>query len=405
MQRVLEGLKVVDMGHVVAGPSAASLLADWGAEVTKIEPLSGEWMRHYRGHMEADPVVEMEGGEVNWLIELLNRGKKGLAVDLRKEQGRAVLHRLVEGADIFLSNYEASTLDKLGLDYDTLSAINPRLIYALLTGFGAVGPDKGARGYDQLLWGRAGLSQAITEPGGNLVIMRPAMLDRITGDHLVMGVLGAVLWREKSGVGQKLDVSLFHSAFWTLGLDIEPALMGLKGKGFDRTESSNPLANVYRTRDDRWMMLAMLESDKDWPSLCAVLERQDLEEDARFSSAQGRAENCRELIAILDQVFMTRDLADWLAGLREHGCIYSPVQTYEEAVTDPQALANDFFFESPHPVAGSLNYVATPVTFSRTPAAVSAPAPAIGEHTEEVLLEAGFSPDDIDALRADDVVV
>ena len=405
MERVLDGLKVIDMGHVVAGPSAASLLADWGADVTKVEPLSGEWMRHYRGHLEADPVMEMEGGQVNWLVELLNRGKKGLAVDLRKEQGRAVLHRLVEGADIFLSNYEASTLDKLGLDYDTLSAINPRLIYALLTGFGAVGPDKDERGYDQLLWGRAGLSQAITEPGANLVVMRPAMLDRITGDHLVMGVLGAILERGRSGLGQKLDVSLFHSALWTLGLDIEPALMGLEGHRFDRTDSNNPLANVYRTRDDRWMMLSMLESDKDWPGLCAAIERQDLEQDPRFSSAKGRDKNSLELIAILDEVFATRDLTDWLARLRENGCIYSSVQTYEEAVTDPQVLANDFFYESPHPVAGTLNYVATPVTFSRTRAAVSAPAPAIGEHTNEVLLGAGFSTDEIDALRGDDVVI
>ena len=404
MQRVLEGTKVLDMGHVVAGPSGASVLADWGAEVIKIEPLRGEWIRHYHGHMEADPVVEVDGEEINWLVELLNRGKKGLAIDLKNELGRAVLHRMVEHADVFLSNYEASTLEKLDLDYDTLSAINPRLVYAMLTGFGPTGPDKDERGYDQLLWGRAGLSDAITNPGRELVVMRPAMLDRMTGDHMALGIVGALLWREKSGLGQRIDISLFHSALWTLGLDVEPALMGVQGSRFDRTKSKIPLANIYRSRDHRWIMLSMMASEDDWSSLCAVIERPDLVDEPRFADHQSRTDNCEELIRLLDEIFAGKDLDTWEVRLREHDCIYSRVQTFDEVVKDPQVRANAFICEGPHPASETLEYVASPVTFSRSRAAVTSPAPEVGEHTDEALSGVGFSPEEIDGLRREGVI-
>jgi crotonobetainyl-CoA:carnitine CoA-transferase CaiB-like acyl-CoA transferase len=401
MERVLDGLKVLDMGHVVAGPSAASILADWGADVIKVEPIEGEWIRSYQGHMEPDLEVDMpNGGRVNWLIELLNRGKKGIALDLKSDRGREVLHRLVEGADVFLSNHQYRVLEKLGLGYEALSAINPRLIYGVLSGFGPKGPEKDKRGYDQLLWGRCGLSHSVTDPGGNLVIMRPAMADRIAGEQLVMGILGALLWRQRSGLGQRLDVSLFHAALWTLSLDVQPAVFGLEGKRFDRRESTNPLANVYRTADDRWLMLAMQQSQKDWPNFCAAVERLDLLDHPSFAGAAERRRNCGELIALLDRVFETRTLADWMERLRAHDCIFEGVQTYTEAVRDPQVLANDFFTEASHPEAGTMTYVATPVTFSRTPAFVSGPSPDIGEHTDEVLAGAGYSTEEIAGLKA-----
>jgi crotonobetainyl-CoA:carnitine CoA-transferase CaiB-like acyl-CoA transferase len=400
MERVLDGLKVIDMGHVVAGPTAASILADWGAEVIKVEPIEGEWIRSYQGHMEPDLEVEFpDGARVNWLIELLNRGKKGVALDLKSDRGREILQRLVQDADVFLSNHQYRVLEKLGLGYEALAAVNPRLIYAVLSGFGPKGPERDKRGYDQLLWGRCGLSQAVTEPGASLVIMRPAMADRIAGDQLVMGILGALLWRQRSGVGQRIDVSLFHAALWTLSLDVQPALFGLEGKRFDRRESSNPLANVYRTRDDRWLMLAMQQSQKDWPGFCAAIERPDLVRDPRFGTAEDRRRRCTELIAILDQVFVTRPLAEWQQRLRAEDCIFEGVQTYTEVVHDPQVLANDFFTRAPHPEAGTMTYLATPVTFSRTPAFVSGPSPDVGEHTDEVLAGLGYSADAIERLR------
>jgi crotonobetainyl-CoA:carnitine CoA-transferase CaiB-like acyl-CoA transferase len=403
--RLLEGIKVIDMGHVVAGPTAGSILADWGAEVVKVEPLEGEWIRNYRAHMEPDPDLTTEnGGRVNWLIELLNRGKKGIAVDLKSERGRTVVHRLVAAADVFLSNHQYRVLEKLGLGWEALCAVNPRLVYGVLSGFGPKGPDRDKRGFDQLLWGRSGLSHSITEPGGNLVIMRPAMLDRIAGDQLVMGILAALLWRERSGRGQRLDVSLFHAGLWTLALDVQPAMLGAHGRRFDRRESNNPLANVYRTRDDRWLMLAMQQSQKDWPRFCAAIERPDLEHDPRFAQAQARADHCSELIGILDQVFAKRDLGTWQERLHAHDCIFQGVQTYAEVVEDPQVLANDFFTTAPHPAAGSLTYLAAPVTFSGTPGEVSRPAPAVGEHSREILLAAGFSAEAADALFADGVV-
>jgi formyl-CoA transferase len=404
MERPLDGLKVIDMGHVVAGPTAASILADWGAEVIKIEPLDGEWIRSYRGHMEPDPEVDLPGGRVNWLIELLNRGKKGIAVDLKSERGVDVVRRLVARAEVFLSNHQERVLEKLGLGWGALSAINPRLVYGLLSGFGPKGPDKDKRGFDQLLWGRIGLSQSITEPGANLVVMRPAMADRIAGDQLVMGILAALIARDRTGVGQRLDVSLYHAALWTVGLDIQPAMLGLEGRRFDRRESNNPLANLYRTADDRWLMLAMQQSQKDWPEFCAAIERPDLEHDPRFADFEARRQNCVELIGILDQVFATRPLAEWQDRMRAHGCIYEGVQTYAEAVEDPQLLANEFFVEASHPAGGAFNYLASPVTFGRTKAAVASPAPALGEHTREVLAGAGLGEDEVARLFEDGVV-
>jgi crotonobetainyl-CoA:carnitine CoA-transferase CaiB-like acyl-CoA transferase len=403
-ERPLDGLKVIDMGHVVAGPTAGSILGDWGADVIKVEPIEGEWIRSYRGHMEPDPEIELpDGGRVHWLNELLNRSKRGIALDLKSARGREILLRLVDGADVFLSNHQARVLEKLGLGYEDLAARNPRLVYGMLSGFGPVGPEKDKRGYDQLLWGRSGLSDAVTEPGGNLVVMRPAMADRIAGDQLVMGILAALWWRERSGRGQRVDASLYQAAMWTLALDVQPTALGLACRRFDRRESNNPLANLYRTRDDRWLMLAMIQSAKDWNGFCAAIERPDLRDDARFADGDARRRNCRELIEVLDQVFVMRDLREWEERLRAHDCIFERVQTYAEAIEDPQVLANDFLVETPHPVAGTLEYLGAPVRVGATPSRVSRPGPEIGEHTREVLLEAGYSAAEIDAFVADGV--
>jgi len=405
MKGVLDGVRVVDMGHVVAVPSGASVLADWGAEVIKVEPVTGEWIRSYRGHMEADPVVEIDGREINWIVELYNRGKKGVALDLRREKGREAIHRLVKTADVFVSNYEVSTLARLGLDYGTLSGIQPRLIYAVLTGFGAAGPDKDQRGYDQLLWGRAGLSESITDPAAPLVILRPAMCDRIAGDQMVMGILGALRWRDRTGEGQKLELSLFHAALWTLGLDVQPALLGVEPRKWDRTRTKNPLANVYRTRDGRWIMLAMIKPEADWPGFCRALGLPQLETDRRFAAEAQRSERCSELIALLDEAFAGRDLEEWERRLRENGCIYGRVQNFMEAARDEQAIANEFFVEVPHPDVGKMKYLRTPVGFSRASTAVRGRAPRLGEHTDEVLESIGYTRAEIDELRREKVIV
>lgn len=404
MKELLEGIKIIDMGHVASVPSSGSILSDWGADVIKVEPLTGEWIRSYKRHMEADLTYKTDTGEANWIVEMLNRGKRSIAVDLKKEAGRDIVYRLVKNADVFICNYELNTLNKIGMDYETLNKINPGLVYAVLTGFGSAGPDKDERGFDQMAWGRSGLSDAMTEPGGSLPILRPAICDMIGASHLVMGVLAGIINRDKTGKGQMLELSLLHSALWTLGLDVQPAILGIPVPKFDRKKSLTPTANVYRTKDDRWFMIAMLASDSDWHNFCQALDRPDLENHPKFLNHDLRGENCEELIAILDAVFAEKDLVEWEERLRGNQCIFGRVQTYQEAAEDPQAKANGYFVDVPHPDAGTMKFITTPVKFSRTPPSIKKTAPGLGQHTDSILSELGYSDDQIIQLKTDGVI-
>jgi crotonobetainyl-CoA:carnitine CoA-transferase CaiB-like acyl-CoA transferase len=388
MTSLLEGLKVIDMGHLAAIPAAAVTLADWGADVIKVEPLSGEMARG------TTRTVGVAG--VDWGVQLMNRNKKSLALDLKKEVARNILYRLVERSDIFMSNYESSALRKLKVDYATLSKFNPRLIYASVTAYGTEGPDRDERGLDySAAWARGGMQYIIGELGLPPRPQRPAMMDRVTAAHVVSGILAALIHRDKTGQGQELEVSLFHTGVWTLSSDIQAALVGSPLPQHQHANASNPLANFYRTKDDRWFMMVMIQSDLFWPDFCRVIERHDLEHDPRFNTLNARALNCEELIRIIDEIFATKTMAEWDKRLREHHCMYSRVQTPLEVTTDPQALANGFFAEIDNPNGGKMTLVTTPVRFFQDPASVRTPAPEVGQHTEEILLDMGYTWDDI----------
>ena len=400
MTGILEGLRVIDMGHVVAIPAAGATLADWGAEVIKVEPLTGEM---YRGLVRSQAV---DTPPVNWRVQLLNRNKRGLALDLKRKSGRDILYQLVQRADVFMSNYELSALKKLKLDYATLSKINPRLIYGVLTGYGSAGPDKDERGFDYAAaWARSGIMHLMAEPEGIPIPQRGGMMDRVVASHAVAGILAALLHREKTGTGQELEFSLYHTGVWTLAEDIQAALAGFPLGRHDRTKAGNPLWNSYRAGDDRWFWLAMLQSDPSWPDFCRAIERPELENDPRFNSRETRLENCEELIRILDEVLASRNREEWEKRFRENNCIYGRVETPVEVINDPQAVANDFFAEINHPVAGKMKLVATPVKFRQNPASVRTLAPEVGQHTEEILLDLGYSWDDIARLKEQGVIL
>ncbi len=404
MTKMLEGLKIIDMGQAASIPSSGSILADWGAEVIKVEPLWGEMLRGLPRTMEADPRIQFAKGEVNWQFELHNRSKQGLAINLKEQRGREILLQLVQSCDIFMSNYEVSALDSLKLDYDTLRGLNPGLIYAILTGYGTEGPDSKERGFDMVAWGRSGVLDAMGSPGHPLPLLRPAMADRVAGAHVVAGVLAAIIHRDRTGDGQKLEFSLYHSAVWTAAVDVQPALMGVPVPKYDRTQSVNPLANSYRTRDDRWLLLAMLQSDLHWADFCRALERPDLEHDGRFETAEARKPNGPELTGILDEVIGSQPLDHWDRRFREHHCIYAKTQTPEEVAADPQANANQFFEEIDHPIAGRMKLVTAPVRFCQNPASVSGPSPKLGENTDEILLGLGYDSDEIARLRSNEII-
>jgi crotonobetainyl-CoA:carnitine CoA-transferase CaiB-like acyl-CoA transferase len=400
MAGVLEGIRVVSMGQVVAIPAASSILGDWGAEVIKLEPLTGEMHRGLRR------VQGVETGEINWVMQVLNRNKKGLAINLKAQPGLEIFYKLIKKSDVFMYNYEFSSLKKLKLDYDTLSQINPRLIHAVINGYGSEGPDKDERGYDFAAgWARSGMMYIIGEPGTPPAPQRPGMMDSVAGAHISGAICAALLQREKTGKGQRLELSLYHAAVWTLSMDIQTALSGREPVKHDRTKAQNPIWNSYHTKDDRWFWLAMLQPDPSWPDFCRAIEKPELENDPRFNNLEARRENCEELIRIIDEILATKTMKEWEKHFRANNVIYGRVQTPVEVAADPQALANDFFVETEHPGAGKIKLVASPVKFYQNPASIRTPAPEIGQHNEEILLELGYSWDDIAQLKEQGVIL
>lgn len=405
MSGMLQGTRVVEMGHVVAVPSLTALLADWGAEVIKLEPLAGEMARSIKRSVGVETAVRYEGGEVSWLFEQLNRGKKSVALDLRLQRGRDVAYALVASCDVFVSNYEMSALTKLRMDYATLSGLNPRLVYAIVTGYGTTGPDKDERGFDySAAWARSGMQYLIGEPGTAPPTQRPGMMDNVTAGYGAAAILGALLHSTRTGQGQSLEVSLYHAAVWSLNLDIAALLAGRPLPKDTRATAHNPLWNTYRTKDDRWVRLAMLQADAHWADFCRAIDRPDLTSDPRFLDMDARRLHHEELIPIIDAAMASRRLVEWEAVLREHHCIYSRVQTPSEVTGDPQAIANGFFVNVPHPIAGEVRLVATPARMHGTPAQVKGAAPQVGEHTEQMLEQLGYTWEDIAALKTEGVI-
>lgn len=400
MAGIIEGIRVVEMGHVAAIPAAATMLADWGAEVIKVEPLWGEILRGMGKIRGVDRVLKFDGGEMNWEFQVLNRNKKALSLDLKQEPGRDILYKVVQRSDVFISNYELSALKKLRLDYATLSQLNPKLIYGVLTGYGTAGPDKDERGFDySAAWARSGMQYMIGEIGSPPPMPRPGMMDRVVSVHVVAGILAALLHREKTGKGQEIEFSLYHSAVWCMTADIQAALMGLVLPKDDRAKAPSPLFNTYRSKDDRWFLLVMLQPDPSWPYFCRAIERPELENDPRFNSIEARAQNCEELIRFLDEYFASKNWEELDKRFRENNLIYGPIQTPVEVTTDPQAVANGFFTEMDHPAVGKMKTVTTPIKFRQNPASVRTPAPEVGQHTEEILLDLGYSWGDITQLK------
>lgn len=399
MPGILEGLRVIEMGNNIAIPAAAMIMADWGADVIKVEPPGGEMMR---GMGRAQGV---QLGGINMQFELLNRNKRALAVDLKTERGRSIVHQLVKRSDVFIANYEVSALKKLGLDYETLNELNPRLVYAVLTGYGTVGPDKDERGFDFTAgWARSGTQHLMAEQGGVPPSQRPGMYDRNAGMHTVAGVCAALFNREKTGQGQYMELSLYHVGVYTIATDVQNALMGLPAEPNDRRRPLSPLWNSYRAGDNRWFQFAMLQADLHWAGVCRAMGRPDLEHDPRFASTAKRMENSAELIRIMDEVFATKPRSEWEKRFKDNGVIYGRIETPQEVVKDPQAEANGFFAEIDHPKTDRMKYVTVPLHFRQNPASVRSAAPDAGQHNDEILHELGFSAEEIKRLKEDRVI-
>jgi len=397
---LLQGVRVVEMAFWVAGPAAAGLMSDWGADVVKIEPPRGDPMRHF---FRAVAGIELPSCPP---FDLDNRGKRSVALDLAKPEGRELALELISSADVFVTNYRHDALERLGLDWPTLAALAPRLVYAHLTGYGQAGPDRDRAGYDVgAFWARAGISMLLAQPGGEPVASRAGFGDHVTGSHGLAGILAALYAREKTGSGQLVDACLLRSGIYTVGFDISQQLaFGAVAQAGRREESIAPTVTNFKAADDRWLWLLGVETDRHWPRLCEGLGRADLEDDPRFANASARRENAREMMRILDAVFATRPLAEWIERFDAVDLWWAPVNMPADVPSDAQVLAAGAIVEVPDGQGGTQKSVGSPVRFSAYDVTPRGPVPKVGEHTETVLAEHGVASGRIAALRERGVI-
>jgi crotonobetainyl-CoA:carnitine CoA-transferase CaiB-like acyl-CoA transferase len=394
MAGAFEGIRVVELAQWVFVPVAGALLADWGAEVIRIDRPEGD---PYRSLVSQG--IGAGGGGVNLSVALANRGKRSMAVDLRTEQGKEVLHKLLERADVLLTSFRPDALDRLGLDVDTIRARYPRLVFARGHGYGVRGPDAGMAGYDaSAFWARGGAGHVLTPPDLDYPIMqRGAFGDRNGGMALAFGVSAALLRRGTTGEGSVVDVSLLATAMWTLSSDVLSALQGQQPRAFAGRAMFNPLVGYYRTSDARHVSLVFLESDRYWAPFCEAMGRAELIADERFASHAARQEHAAELVAELDETFGRRTFEECKAALATIDAPWAPIQAVEELLDDPQVLANGYIGEVAMEDGTSYRLPSVPVQFDEQPPELRR-GPEHGEHTEEVLLELGYTWEDIAAL-------
>ncbi|MFH1087626.1 MAG: CoA transferase [Chloroflexota bacterium] len=403
MPGVLEGIKVIGLTTWAAAPSACAMMADWGASVIKVEHTEGGDPQ--RG-MKTE-VIGLPPCRVNPVWEYTSRNQQGVALNLTREPARGVAYKLVKGADVFISNLQEPSLERLGMQYETLSKVNPKLVYAQFSGYGDKGPDRLKPGYDHsAFWASSGIMATLGDPDQAPPMQRPAMGDHAAAIALVAGIAGALFARERTGEGQRIDTSLMALGLWLNCAQVGASL--ISGQDVQRTARNNvrnPLRNVYRCRDGRWVYFAMPKSDSYWPGLCRALGIEHLQHDSRFDNELKRAENRQELIPVLDEIIGGKDLGEWKKVFDDCGLVWAPVNTVKEAANHPQALANEFIREIKHPVTGTLKVVASPVNFSKAPLSLRLPAPRLGEHTEEVLLSLGYKAEEIAKLRHEGAIL
>lgn len=402
MSAPLEGIRIIDWTIWQQGPVATAMLGDLGAEVIKIE-------ERERG----DPgrgLISGGSGAVSpngFYFEANNRHKKSLALNLKHPHAREVVYRLVKHSDVFVQNFRKGVAARLGLDYQALSAHNPRLICASASGYGPEGPESHKPSFDYLGQARSGVMRAIGAPDLPPTYVYGGIADQMGAVMLAYGVVTALFVRARTGVGQEVDVSHLGSMMALQGLNVSSVLLG--GQEMprrSRANAFNPLWNHYRCADERWICLGMLQPDRYWKDFCRVIGLPGFAGDSRFAEMTSRGQYSREIIAEFDRVFATRPRDEWIRMLDGAGdFIFTIVNTLSELPTDPQVIANNYVVDYQHPRRGPMKVLGMPVRFSRTPGESRGPAPELGEHTEAIMVELlGYGWEEVARLREDGVI-
>ena len=393
MARLLDGIRVIDAANFIAGPVSTTVMADFGAEVIKVEPPSGDV---YRVRGAGYPASAYN---FPWIVD--NRTKRSVAIDLRTPDGQALLHRLVRDVDVFVTNAPLDSRERLRVRYEDLAPLNARLIYASITAYGETGEEAAKPGFDSIaLWARTGLMDLV-RPSPDAAPSRslPGMGDHPTGMSLFGAIMAGLYHRERTGRGTMVSTSLMANGLWWNAIQVQGILCGTRTVVRPpREEAVSALANMYRCRDDRWFMLTITGDERHWPTFAKGIGREDLVTDPRFAGTEERRANARALTAVLDAHFATKDWAEWSPILEKTGVAFGVVSTLDDIPHDVQMRVSGALVPIDDPRAGASLTVSSPIQIEGQEKVPPTLAPEIGEHTVEVLRAAGIDQAEIDRL-------
>ena len=393
MTAPLEGIRVLEVAGWLAAPSCAALMADMGADVVKVEPLEGDGYRRAYTALYGDDFVAP-------CFQFDNRGKRGICVDLEDPEGVELVHRLAARSQVFITNLTQARLERYRLTDRDIHDLYPQSIYAVLSGYGTDGPDSHRAAFDQnAFWARSGAMSVFGDRDDGPLLSRAGYGDRTTALNLLASILAAMRLQEKTGEGQYVEVTLQRTGIWALATDVTNALYErIQPDKTSRKVPPNPIWNYYRTADDRWIAMVSPLPMPYWPKFCAMLGRDDWAADERFQTAVGLVEHGQELVDEIEALFASEDLAYWREKLDAAGMIWEPAADLPEVIDDPALRERGAFSLVIHERAGAMEVVSAPFDIRGADIEVRGPAPDTGQHTREVLLEAGVAPERVTAL-------